>query len=393
MNYKVTFPVILVIFLMSCGDTTTSPPETERNELSSSEIIYNNVLTYQINYIRSLQLTSGAIKDNESSNSRICPYFANYACMALLKYPAENISMVKKYMQWYMGKLNGTVNPVTGGIEIPGSIYDYYGTTETTNGTYDSVDSYAATFLILAKELAAISPENKEWLQQYAEELTLVSKAMEKCIDTDYNTVPNTFSLDDNDGLSIASYVYAAKYLMDNCEVNLGLKAAKWLKENGLISDESGDFAVLLNKNTSSIESELWRGTVYNWIDNGTPTAITNWNIFYADATSQLYPGLFGIIDPFSERANRLYTKFNQTYPNWSSGQVYSGTYPWTLVVYAAANINDSKKVEEYMKHINSYNTKNTQKAYWYNLEAAFVILAINKIKNIGDAPLYVAIN
>lgn len=377
----------------SCGDDDTSPPPSGGTDLTGAEVAYNNVSNYQTNYLRSLQLASGAIKDNGEKNSRICPYFANFACLALLKNPApENTAVVKKYMLWYMSKLNGAVNPVSGAVEIPGSIYDYQGEAEATMGTYDSVDSYAATFLILAAEFADASGENKEWLSQYAEKLTLISNAMEKCIDTDYNTMPGNLSTDDNDGLSIASYVYDAKYLMDNCEVNQGLKAAKWLKDNNLITDDSGDFAALLTKNTSSIESQLWKTSVYNWNDNGSASAISKWEVFYPDATSQLYPALFEVIAPSGERANKLYTRFNHNYPNWSKGQTYS-SFPWALMVYAAAGINDSERVEEYIKHINSYNIKNTQKELWYSLEAAFVILAIDKITNPGTTPPYVPIN
>jgi hypothetical protein len=382
-----------LFYLQSCGDDDTSPPSPGGNDLTGSDIAYNNVVSYQTTYLRSLQLGSGALKDNESSNSRICPYFANYACMALLKNPTtENVALIKKYMLWYMDKLNGAVNPVTGRAEIPGSIYDYYGESETTNGAYDSVDSYAATFLMLAVDLANTSEENKEWLSGYVNKLTLISQAMERCIDTDYNTMPDNLSTDDNDGLSVASLVYDAKYLMDNCEVNRGLKAAKWLRENNLISEDSGNFSALLDKNTSAIESELWRNTSYNWIDSGNASAISKWDVFYPDAVCQLYPGIFGIIDPSGERANKLYTLFNQSYPNWATGRTYSD-FPWTLTVYAAAAINDSARVEEYIKHINSYNIKNTQKELWYTLEAAFVILAIDKIRNPGSTPAYVPKN
>jgi hypothetical protein len=90
-------------------------------------------------------------------------------------------------------------------------------------------------------------------LREYAGKLTLVANAMEKCIDTDYNTISGGFSTDDNDGLSVASHVYNGKYLMDNCEVNQGLRAAQWLKENNLIDAATGDFSTLLQNNTSAI--------------------------------------------------------------------------------------------------------------------------------------------
>lgn len=371
----------LFMFLQSCGEDTTSP--SDGNNLTDIEVVYNNVFNYQAAYIRSLQLQSGAIKDTESSISKITPYFANFACLGLLKDPTDrNIAAVKKYMEWYISKLNGNTNPHTEKAEIEGSIYDYFGDSESTNGTYDSVDSYAATFLMLAVELAKISEEHKNWVKQYADKLGLITHAMEACIDTDYNKMPGIMSKDDNDGLSVASHVYDVKYLMDNCEVNQGLKAAIWLQDNGLMSGKVGDLKALLNKNTSGIESELWRSTTYNWHDNGSTSAISDWSVFYADATCQLYPGLFEVIDPAGERANRLYTDFNRYYPNWSTGEVYSGSYPWTLIVCAAAAINDAKRVNEYMEHIHMLNIKGEQKAYWYSMEAAFILLGIDKIRN-----------
>ena len=391
--------IIALIFSLtafsSCGDSSTSPPKPGNGNSNSIDLVYDAVTKSQISYLKNLQLSSGAIKDNTEVNSKICGYFANFACIALLKNPSvENTDVVKKYMQWYLGKLNGNVNTVRGGAEVVGSIYDYYAPNETTNGTYDSVDSYAATFLMLAQELAQSSSENKNWLLQHVNKLNLVAGALEACLDTENNSIPIGFSNDDNDYLSIASYVYPAKYLMDNSEVNKGLKSAKWLHEAGLLTTTS-DYNMLISKNTAAFESELWQGTMYNWQDSkdGENRLISNWNVFYADATSQLYPALFEVIEPYSDRANKLYTEFNKNYPNWSTGQLYSGSYPWTLLVYAAASINDKARVEEYMKHIYSFNSVNKQKGYWYSLESAFVLLAIDKIKKSGSIAPYVPKN
>lgn len=381
---------LLSICFQSCGDDGTSP--SDGNNLTEPEVVYDNIFTYQSAYIRSLQIPSGAIKDTESSISKITPYFANFACLGLLKEPTDrNIATVKKYMEWYISKLNGNINPHTEKAEIEGSIYDYFGDSESTKGTYDSVDSYAATFLMLAVELAKISEEHKNWVKQYADKLALITRAMEACIDTDYNNMPGSMSKDDNDWLSVASHVYDVKYLMDNCEVNSGLKAAIWLQENSLMSGETGDLKVLLEKNTLGIEKELWRNATYNWHDNGSTSAISKWTVFYADATCQLYPGLFEVIDPVGERANKLYTEFNRYYPNWSTGEVYSGSFPWTLIVYAAATINDVKRVNEYMEHIHMLNIKGEQKEYWYSMEAAFMLLGVDKIRN-TTMPEYVPV-
>ncbi|MEO6148538.1 MAG: discoidin domain-containing protein [Mucilaginibacter sp.] len=356
------------------------------------QTIYDSVITNQVKYITALQLPSGALKDNEASNSRICGYFANIACRALLKRPtAENVAIVKKYLVWYMSKLNGNTNPVTGGTEIPGSVYDYYAPGETTNGTYDSVDSYAATFLSLAKELAELSATEKAWVAGYSTQLTLIGSAMEKCIDNEGNNVPTTFGTDDNDGLSVDSYVHGAKYTMDNAEVNEGLKAMVWLQTNALGGSKTAHFQTLLDANTNAIETQLWRETMYNWNDNGSTggATISKWSTFYADATCQLYPGMLGVIEPQSQRANLLYTTFNVHYPAWSNGTIYSGAYPWAVISYAAAVINDKARVDEYITHILSLNKAGKQKDYWYNAEAAFVILAADRMKNQGSTPIY----
>jgi len=329
-------------------------------------------------------MPSGALKDNEAPNSKICAYFANIACRALLKKPtAENVAAVKKYMVWYMSKLNGSTNPVTGGTEIPGSIYDYYAPDETTKGTYDSIDSYAATFLSLAKELAEVSTTDKAWVAGYSSQLMLIGSAMEKCIDNAENNVPTTFGPDDNDGLSIDSYVHGAKYAMDNAEVNEGLRSMVWLQDKVLGGAKKDHFQTLVDINTSAIESQLWRGTMYNWNDNGSNGGtISNWSTFYADATCQLYPALFGVIDPLSPRAKLLYNTFNGQYPAWSNGTIYSGAYPWAIICYAAAMAKDNARVNEYINHILSLNKAGKQKDYWYNAEAAFVIMAADKMKN-----------
>ena len=354
--------------------------------------IYDSVIYNQVKYILANQLPTGAFKDNTESNSRITPYFSSIACRALLKKPSvENVAAVKKYLIWYMSKLNGTTNPKTGGTEVPGSVYDYFAPGETTNGTYDSVDSYAALFLSLMKEFAELSPANKDWAKGFATQLNLIGSALEKCVDNTSNNVPTTFGPDDNDGLSIDSYVHGAKYTMDNSEVNEGFKAMIWLQTNVLGGSQTAHFTSLLDGNTSAMESQLWRGTMYNWNDDGSAGAtISKWTTFYADATCQLYPGLFGVISPLSPRANLLYSTFNFYYPAWSAGTIYSGGYPWAIVSYAAAIINDKARVDQYINHILSINRGGTQKELWYDAEAAYVILAADKMKNQGTTPVFV---
>lgn len=383
--------VLLTVAAVACQKKAVKRfgPDLPEEEVETKSL-YEKISDYQLKYILATQLPSGAMRDTEADGARICGYFANSACRALLTAPStENVAAVKRYIVWYLGKLNGNINPYTAGTEIPGSIYDYYGADETSQGTYDSVDSYAATFLALLRELAALSEENKAWVATHAEKIALVASAMEACIDTDYNDVPTSFGPDDNDGLSVDSYVHGAKYLMDNAEVNEGLKAMVWLEERVLGGAKKNHFQTLLDKNTAAIEKELWRRNRYNWVDDGSRgVSNANWGNFYADATAQLYPGMFAVVEPGSDRANMMYTLFNTNYPNWSNGTTYT-TYPWAIICNAAAVMNDKARVDEYLRHIVSYNDAGAQKPYWHNAEAAFVVLAAHKIKNQASLPLY----
>lgn len=338
------------------------------------EKIYDYVRSYQLSYIRTLQLSTGAVKDNKNEDSKITPYFAHFAMMALLTDPTEeNQDVVRKYMLWYFSKLNGQVTDYSDN-EIPGSVYDYFAPNETTKGTYDSVDSYAATFLELAVRFAGISDSNRTWLQQYRDKISAVAGAMIKTIDAPGNTLPVG---NQNDYLSIAHYGYPIKYLMDNSEVNMGLKAAMWLEMNGL-ADTGADLENLLSENTKAI------GELYNESNRNYDYAKGNesdWSVFYPGATAQLYPCLFGVVSSLEMRSKQLYDKFNETYPEWHTGKTYD-PYPWTMVAYAAAAMGDKERVDTYINHIYGLNIKNEQKAYWYDAEAGALVLAIDMIRN-----------
>lgn len=369
--------MLLVCTSCSCSSSSTLPPETRVSgslEDRNMEQIYDFVRSYQNSYIRSLQLPSGAIKDNAASDSKITPYFANFAAMALLTEPLEkNISAVKKYMLWYFGKLNGTVTAYSNN-EIAGSVYDYMAPGETTKGTYDSVDSYAATFLELSDRFSSISAECKAWLMEHHEELGLVCSAMCMTVDCAGNLLPGE---NVKDCLSIAHYGYPIKYLMDNSEVNMGLKAAGSLKDKGLLVS-SYDLDALLAGNSESVRG-LYNASKANYdYAKANPSV---WSKFYPDATAQLYPCLFGVVPANDSRSVHVYEMFNSTYPDWASGVVYFG-YPWTMVAYAAAAMGDQERVDSYVTHIYGLNVKGEQKDLWYDAEAGALLLAIDKIRN-----------
>ncbi len=379
---KLFIILLLSLCCLSSCDTeaSTAPPPTSSDSTGDwidaidMAPIYDYVRDYQLKYIRSLQRETGAIRDMDDEDSKVTPYFANFAVMALLTDPTEeNLDVVEKYMSWYFDKLNTGATSFNSN-ETPGSIYDYLGEAERTNGTYDSVDSYAATFLELALRYASVSDECKTWLSGYKDKLSLIAGAMLLMIDSPDVNVPDE---DTDDYLSVAHYGYAVKYLMDNSEVNMGLRAAKALKEQGLITN-SADFEDLRAKNAEAIVS-LWNKDNMNY-DYASGVA-ASWKVFYPDATAQLYPCLFGAVPHDDPNSKRVYDRFNAGYPDWSNGTMYTD-YPWTIISYASAVMGDSHKVNEYLIHIYGLNLKNENKKMWFSAEAAALVLAIDVIRN-----------
>ena len=88
-----------------------------------------------------------------------------------------------------------------------------------------------------------------------------------------------------------------------------------------------------------------------------------------------------GIINANDSRAKNLWDEFNNHYGQWSSGYNYSD-FPWVFICFAAASMGDADRVEEYVKHIYSFTSKNTQKKNWYSSEAGELLIAIDLINN-----------
>ncbi len=349
------------IFLLSLVPLIHLSCKTQMANSKSEDIINS-----ECNFILAHQLSDGAFTmsaNRETMGYKIMPYFNNIAARALLENPTTaNITAVKNWMIWYMTHLNAD-----------GSVYDYYASnytgpaTLTSTNDFDSIDSYGATFFTLAKRLCEVSPADKIWLiNNYSAQLILIGKALSL--------------VSASDGLTIAKPTYRVKYTMDNAEVNEGLSDMVWLSRNVITGGDPGYWQTLLANNTRSIETDLWNipsGRYFMY--KGGPVA--NWSTFYADATCQLYPIWCRVILPNSPRAQSLWNTFNANYPDWPSGKIYdAGGFPWTLVSYVAAVMNDKTRTDNYLRYVASYTDRGDQPTKnWYNLEAAFVILAAKK--------------
>jgi hypothetical protein len=228
----------------------------------------------------------------------IIPYSMNLILMKRFQEDPElqNINDIEDYIHWVFDNLN---YPDKYGLT--GSIYDF---TITRSGVevpmeiYDSVDSYSATFLVVLNEFFKLTNDKE-----------LISAYKNKIDDIAYTII----YLQDNDGLTVAIPNTKTKYLMDNCEVYLGLQAYIELSES--MNWECTDYIESREKMKRSINDIFFNKTKinYNWaVDEVIHES--DWDVFYPDSYAQLFPILFGLLDEKEELKSHLWSTYYSLY-------------------------------------------------------------------------------
>jgi hypothetical protein len=103
-------------------------------------------------------------------------------------------------------------------------------------------------------------------------------------------------------------------------------------------------------------------------------TAKTAW---YA-AVAELFPIIYGVISPASDRAKSLYGRFNAEFPNWDTLDK-PDAFPQADVVYAAALMNDTSRVTRYVQAVT---TKYQDRGFpwpWHVAESGWLIRAVEQ--------------
>lgn len=359
MNQIISFFMALVFTVMNFLGLPVSPKDLEptegRTETASAQELelYRQVFETETEWLASLQLSNGAMPMTYSANGelRVNPYFSDFAALALLDNAEKYAANVKAYMDWHFAHLNTAEEDFNG---LDGTIYDYVITMKNGNivsedisnpegaDSYDTTDSYAATFLSVVYK----------YFVKTGDSAYLVDNA------GDLERIVNVIFSNLQDGLTYAKPNHRVKYLMDNCEVYDGTIAAAGIFEELVLQGES-DYAdlrdeckALITTVKENINSKLW-----NYIGNyyspgiaayvGVPTKIFSWDLYYPQATSQLFPIIFGVIEPNTERAEHLYSKFCDSFA-WENFD-YPDDFYWGANVQAAAIMNDVERVTVYM--------------------------------------------
>ncbi|MBO7319921.1 MAG: hypothetical protein J6V06_07895 [Clostridia bacterium] len=384
MNKIIAFMMALYMTAVSALGFAVDAPDLEKGEGYSAEAttqqieLFTEIYETETAYLATMQLPNGALPMTYAKNGELTvnPYFADFAALALLDKAEEYADVVVGYMDWHFAHLNTAQEDFNG---LDGTIYDYKVTmkngeivsekisTPENADSYDTTDSYAATFLTVVNKYFYKTGDS-DYLVSHAEDLKRITNVM-------FATLQN--------GLTYAKGNHRVKYLMDNCEVYEGFIAASRIFEEIVlcgkteytdIRDQCGEVSFIVRDN---INNKLWNYVGGYYLPGITayvkiPTKIFSWNTYYPQATSQLFPIICGVIEPDTQRAKNLYEKFCETY-HWEAFD-YPDAFYWGANVQAAAIMNDLESVTEYMENYKPL----TEKHSWplYNMDIARTAMA-----------------
>lgn len=394
---KTILSFVLVLFMMigtffGSLSGTSADLAADENAIKSVELkaeekaLLNLIFESETAWLASLQLENGAIPMTATKNGTVTmnPYFADFAALALLDNSEKYGDNVKKYIEWHFSHLNTAKSDYN---SLDATIYDYNITLEEGKiikeeiaqrdgkNSYDSTDSYAATFLMVLDKYQKETGDI-EFIISKSEDIARIT-------DVIFSTL--------NNGLTYAKPDYKVKYLMDNCEVYDGILAAKSLFE--VICSESESYNMYLLKCkyaagwiSQSIENTLWNSDSGHYeaavFATGDKAFDFSWSEYYPSATAQLFPIMHNVISSDSVRAVNLYNRFCDEY-DWQSFDIPDDFY-WGSNVYVASVMNDVDSVMEYMIH---YSTLLVDHSYpLYNADAAKVAMAAKLLLEKADA-------
>lgn len=369
---------LLALFGVPFTPDDLKPGEKSTSVATKAQLeLFREVFETETQWLASMQLSNGAMPMTCATDGelRVNPYFSDIAVLALLDDARRYKENAVRYMDWHFAHLNTAQEDFNG---LDGTIYDYVITMK--NGeivqekismpeggdSYDSTDSYAATFLCVVNKYVEKTGD-VQYAISHKDELVRIADVM-------YATL--------HKGLTYAKPNHKVKYLMDNCEVYEGALAAAKLFEVIALSDSEvasmahkcSDLAVTVKENINLKFWNFGRGGYYTpeMTLNGIPTKVFSWNKYYPQATAQLFPITSGVIEPETQRAKDLYNRFSENY-NWETFE-YPDAFCWGNNVLAAATMKDIDSVETYMKAYKPLMKNHS----WplYNADSARVVMA-----------------
>lgn len=225
--------------------------------------------------LRARQLPSGALLSDPVTaphENWLMPYYANLAVIGWIhgiRHTREraDYSRIRRWLMWYTNHMNPD-----------GTIYDYtyHNGTLTCRNTYDSSDSYAATFLEALRDYVQATGGTR-----FAQ--SLFSRGIRRAV----NAIMLTYQAD---GLTYARPDYPVKFLMDNVEVYRGLRAAADLARYSKRTSEAEWWRLRAQRTHQAILNDLWLPSQghYAWAKHSNGTLETRLSEWYPDIMAQL---------------------------------------------------------------------------------------------------------
>ena len=333
----------------------------------------------QVSFISTHQLASGAIL---STDTKINPYFANNATLGLIKAnTTSSKSAAYKWMTWYLGHLNAAATSVPAN-----SVFDYnYDKAtgiESSTGNFDSVDSYASTTLNVAY---AAWQSGDTALRNLVTDNIASYEAIANVLD--YSAPQGVrIATGASAGLTIAKPSYAIAYTMDNVEVFSGLRDFAALEGALGRTSQQTYYSSWADTSKSSILAKLWNPTNNNW--DWAYGNTSNTGVFYAQATAQVWPIIFGVVDPTDPKAIAGWNAFTAAWPTWYSNGI-PDSFPWVSIARASQIMGDPTHATASLTDIRNRYAPNftaptscgaTSCGNWYDNEAGWFIQAALKI-------------
>lgn len=357
--------ICLAVFAVAAGIFCAVPMIQRHNEeLAEKAEFYAGVSQREKAWIMANQTPEGAFttyqikggSQEEPEENGVNPYFANIAAQSLLDGTPgpEELESVKRYLNWFIRHINTLEeDPVNG----PGTIYDYTvllaedgSETAISKGEYDSVDSYCGTFLWLAADYVRTSGDQK-WARGAEGDLHLIMDALLRCMD--------------EKGRAFGKKEYPIRYLMDNCEVNAGLKGARYLLEEAPSQGERySRITEVLKKNTKQLQEDFWNqeeGRYETGFDaKGKALSFAGWERLYAEAAAQVFPVVWAVTDREDDKARQVYETLCN-YWDWEEMdyvEAEESKFYWTIFGYAGALMGDEARTREFFR---TYEEKTAQ--------------------------------
>lgn len=205
-SFKRSLVVVSTALAVSAVNGYGGSESDVQKQLRDSAVLATELVAKLENYTT----TDGAVlvKPRGERPARIVPYFANLAALGWTETAQITtdtalrircLDRVRRWLTWYTDHLNHD-----------GTIYDFRGETEADlapTGSYDSTDSYAATWLVVAYRYVVASHDTR-WLKANIATIDKIYQAM--------------LATTDEDSLSYNLPLYPDKCGMDNAEVIAG---------------------------------------------------------------------------------------------------------------------------------------------------------------------------